>query len=530
LAFLLSGFALLLSCSDNTDPQPDPTTQTSNEIKLTDNSTYGQILTDGNGVTLYFFASDASGQSTCVDGCLDKWPIFYVETPELATGLNASDFSSITHSNGEMQTTYKGWPLYYYAPSGDGTIESAGATAGEGVGSVWFVAKPDYTVMLVKEQLVGNDGTNYKSDYTAGDETTTYLVDAEGNTLYSWINDFSGKNKFTKSDFSNNSSWPIYETEIGAIPSTLNSSDFAVIDVFGKKQLTYKGWPLYYFGQDANRGDNKGVSVPAPGVWPVVNSSSTAATAAPTVNTFEHATLGEVITDGDGHILYFFTKDVAGASACVDGCLDKWPVFYENNIMLPNNAQIEQSDFNVITRSDGAMQTTYKGWPLYYYAPNADGEIEAAGEAGGEGVGTVWYVAKDYDLMIADAQLVGSDGKNYLSDYTEGDGMTKFFVDAEGRTLYTWINDAKDTNNYTNSDFSNDGSWPIFYTELSSLPSDINIGDFGEIDVFGKKQLTFKGWPVYFFGGDTERGDTKGVSVPSPGVWPVINNDVSEAQ
>ncbi|MGI8635373.1 MAG: hypothetical protein ACR2KZ_08215 [Segetibacter sp.] len=35
--------------------------------------------------------------------------------------------------------------------------------------------------------------------------------------------------------------------------------------------MTYKGWPMYYFGADSmKRGLNKGVSVPAPGVWPAI--------------------------------------------------------------------------------------------------------------------------------------------------------------------------------------------------------------------------------------------------------------------
>ena len=53
--------------------------------------------------------------------------------------------------------------------------------------------------------------------------------------------------------------------------------DLRGIDVYGKTQLTYKGWPLYYFGQDANRGDNKGISFPAPGVWPIANTETTIA-------------------------------------------------------------------------------------------------------------------------------------------------------------------------------------------------------------------------------------------------------------
>jgi hypothetical protein len=45
----------------------------------------------------------------------------------------------------------------------------------------------------------------------------------------------------------------------------------------------------------------------------------------------------------------------------------------------------------------------------------------------------------------------------------------------------------------------------------------------GTITVFGKTQLTFKGWPVYRFGADSLiRGNTRGVSVPTPGFWPLM--------
>ena len=82
--------------------------------------------------------------------------------------------------------------------------------------------------------------------------------------------DSSNINKFTKPDFSNNPSWPIYETSDIMVPSILDKALFGSITVFGKKQLTYKGWPLYYFGQDNYvRGATKGVSVPTPGIWPV---------------------------------------------------------------------------------------------------------------------------------------------------------------------------------------------------------------------------------------------------------------------
>lgn len=235
------------------------------DVQLRETENYGTIVADSYSNTLYFFTKDADGSSACVDGCLENWPVFYVENPELATGLDASDFDAIERGDGQMQTTYKGWPLYYFVND-----SIPGQVNGDAVIGKWFVAKPDYTIMLVDDQLTGNDGINYTGDYTPGNEIIQYFTDDEGLTLYTWINDYYLDNNFTAEDFSNNSAWPVYEEENVVVPSILNPEDFAVVDVYGTKQLAYKGWPLYYFGQDMEmRGSNKGVSVPSPGVWPV---------------------------------------------------------------------------------------------------------------------------------------------------------------------------------------------------------------------------------------------------------------------
>jgi predicted lipoprotein with Yx(FWY)xxD motif len=97
------------------------------------------------------------------------------------------------------------------------------------------------------------------------------LTDGRGRTLYTFSNDSLGNNTFTKSDFSNNSIWPIYENDdqFFRVPSTLDRSLFWTISIFGRTQLTYNGWPLYYYGSDNSHGNTKGVSVPTPGIWPV---------------------------------------------------------------------------------------------------------------------------------------------------------------------------------------------------------------------------------------------------------------------
>jgi predicted lipoprotein with Yx(FWY)xxD motif len=128
---------------------------------------------------------------------------------------------------------------------------------------------------------------------------------------------------------------------------------------------------------------------------------------------------------------------------------------------------------------------------------------------------------------------VGNDGKNYIISggaFVEGNGNTRYYTDAAGRTLYLFTNDAKDTNTFTNGDAGHDANWPIFHVEVGHLPSALNEADFGEIEVNGASQLTYKGWPLYYFGGDANKGDTKGVSVPTPGKWPIINENTAEAE
>ncbi len=82
--------------------------------------------------------------------------------PDLLTRI----FSFITRSDGSKQTTYKGWPLYTYSE-----ILHSGQTSGDGIENIWFVAKPDYTVMLANNQLVGNDGKQYDSTYKPGNRS-----------------------------------------------------------------------------------------------------------------------------------------------------------------------------------------------------------------------------------------------------------------------------------------------------------------------------------------------------------------------
>jgi predicted lipoprotein with Yx(FWY)xxD motif len=274
--FAMLVLALAISqCSSKSGP-PAPLPKT---VSLMTSSTLGSYLSDSKGETLYFFASDVNGQVNCTGSCSVAWPAFTTTTAltadQLGTGLNLADFGTVA---GGGQVTYKGWPLYSHSPSG--TPETSGQTTGDGFAGLWFVAKPDYSIMLGNTQMIGNDGNHYKSDYTVGDGSTVFFTDAKGATLYIFKKDSANHNKFTKSDFSNNTTFPIYDTATTlSVPSILDKTQFTNTTVFGKNQLTYKGWPLYYYGVDASvRGITKGITIGGIGtIWPVATKDQTAA-------------------------------------------------------------------------------------------------------------------------------------------------------------------------------------------------------------------------------------------------------------
>lgn len=117
----------------------------------------------------------------------------------------------------------------------------------------------------------------------------------------------------------------------------------------------------------------------APALLPALASPALAATA---ITTGETA-MGKVLTDGDGMTLYVFDKDSGTASACYNACASNWPP-----LLAPKGATA-QGDFGLIERTDGAMQWTYHGKPLYLWAKD-----DKPGDTTGDGVNGVWHAAR----------------------------------------------------------------------------------------------------------------------------------------
>ncbi len=141
-----------------TAPTPTiaPTSSSSSAVIQTATATVkGQsemILTNAQGMTLYYFTADTATKAACTAGCIKIWP------PLLFTGSGAPTSSTSlsgkltvqTDANGS-QCEYNGHPLYNY--SGD---TAPGQTNGEGLFGKWFVATPNLAV-----QNGGSSGGGY---------------------------------------------------------------------------------------------------------------------------------------------------------------------------------------------------------------------------------------------------------------------------------------------------------------------------------------------------------------------------------
>jgi predicted lipoprotein with Yx(FWY)xxD motif len=106
-------------------------------VKLT-SSTFGQILTDAQGNTLYVFEKDAGSTSNCTGGCAQAWPPMTVSGTPAGTGISAANLGTTTRPDGTTQLTFFGHPVYHYAAD-----SNPGDTTGEGVGGIWFVVSKD---------------------------------------------------------------------------------------------------------------------------------------------------------------------------------------------------------------------------------------------------------------------------------------------------------------------------------------------------------------------------------------------------
>ena len=108
-------------------------------VKVAENMKFGAFLVDADGMTLYIFLNDEPDKSNCYDACAQNWPPLLSDgAPVAGEGVDGALLGTTERSDGGVQVTYKGWPLYYFAADA-----VAGDTNGQGIKDAWYVVGPD---------------------------------------------------------------------------------------------------------------------------------------------------------------------------------------------------------------------------------------------------------------------------------------------------------------------------------------------------------------------------------------------------
>ena len=110
--------------------------------------------------------------------------------------------------------------------------------------------------------------------------------------------------------------------------------------------------------------------------------------AAPATLMVTTTALGDTVVDGEGRAVYVFDNDSGGTSSCDDQCAVNWPPVTVQGSPVAGDG-VDEAKLGTIERTDGALQVTYGGRPVYHFAGD-----EGPGDVKGHGVGDKWWLVR----------------------------------------------------------------------------------------------------------------------------------------
>lgn len=101
----------------------------------------GKVIVDSKGFTLYDFHKDKGTKSACYGACAGVWPPLTTSgAPKAGEGAQASQLGTTKRSDGTVQVTYAGHPLYTYtADTKPGEVNGNDFSS---YGAQWYALKP----------------------------------------------------------------------------------------------------------------------------------------------------------------------------------------------------------------------------------------------------------------------------------------------------------------------------------------------------------------------------------------------------
>jgi predicted lipoprotein with Yx(FWY)xxD motif len=238
-----------------------PAAGTPQVLKIAQLAGFSPLLVNAKGRTIYRFDGDSNDPptTTCVEDCLRTWqPVLAPNGVEVDAGLEEDLVGTVERPDGDQQLTLNGWPLYYFHQD-----LGLGQTAGHGTGGAWFAISPtggrarkngDEPAPASKPQVLRVTEVDGLSP--------AVVVNAKGRTIYRFERDDNNPPRTTCAGECLRTWQPVLA------PNGVQAGDGIDEDLVGvikrpdgSRQVTLKGWPLYYFHKDLSLGQIAGHGV-----------------------------------------------------------------------------------------------------------------------------------------------------------------------------------------------------------------------------------------------------------------------------
>jgi predicted lipoprotein with Yx(FWY)xxD motif len=486
IVLLMAWFVLVACGGQAAEPTPEapaaPVVDTSEELTVTNAVTVAdQMLGTGNSVTIASVTSDTAGWLV-IHADADGNPGPIVGYSPVRAGEN-SDISVEIDPAAATATLYA---MLHVDAGTVGEYEFPGADV-PATGADGNVVTPAFGLTKPITMLGGNE------------QLGSFLVGPNGMTLYLFTMDEAGKSNCYDGCAA---AWPPLLVEDGEalVPGEGILGELEITErEDGTRQVTYNGFPLYYWASDVEPGDATGQGVND--VWFVVDPALTEAIAAATAVTNAVSVSDQALGEGNSVTIASVSSDTAGwlvIHAEADG--NPGPVVGHAPVQAGENS-------DVMVEIDPAMATATLYAMLHVDAGTA-GEYEFPGEdvPATDAEGNV--VTPAFKLMLSTVGLGGNDE------------LGEFLVAANGMTLYLFTQDEAGMSNCYEGCAA---AWPPLLVAAGETPA-LADGIPGELGTTerddGTIQVTYNDSPLYFWASDVEPGDATGQGVND--VWFVI--------
>jgi len=245
----------------------------------------------------------------------------------------------------------------------------------------------------------------------------------------------------------------------------------------------------------------------------IVAASASTSRSTPQLQSIAVSPYSGLLANSKGFSLYVLSAESAGKFHCTGGCLRIWPPFLvKTSVKTITRSRSVIGSIGFDKRSSTTKQVTFNGFPVYKFTGDTSPR-----QVSGEGIvadGGTWTLvsagAKTNGTTPVKprASLITTSAVPYKGVLARGNGLSLYVLSAESKgTLHC-------TGGCTSI-------WPPLLVPSSVTSIPVGAGVMGTIGFVARsattQQVTFNGFPVYLYSGDSGSGGSSGEGIAADG-------------